>query len=300
MEQQKIGNDGNNDMSKYKVNMTYEPFSEEPEYIEANRAFIQDIDLISSRRVLDLACGIGVMTDLILEKKTDVAVIGLDLSRESLMLAKRHFSKPGVVQGANGEIITLVEGTADCLPSKDYSVDTVIMGNSIHLLPDTGRLVGEVYRVLRPGGIFAFNSSFYAGTMPRGTEKFHHEWVKQAASYILRKDLELRKQGLEGIPRKRGTVPGAFSKQWPSPREWTETLRNHGFQIQSVNERTVFMTQSNFEMIGAYGGFAKIILSGYPVEEASKALQATAGPALAAVNMQTVPRYWLEVVAVKK
>jgi ubiquinone/menaquinone biosynthesis C-methylase UbiE len=287
-------------MSKYNVSMTYEPFSEEPEYIEANRAFIQNIDLTSSRRVLDLACGTGVMTDLILEKKADVAVIGLDLSRESLMLAKRHFSKREVAQLVNGEIIILVEGSADCLPSKDYCVDTVIMGNSIHLLPDTGRLIGEVYRVLRPGGIFAFNSSFYAGTMPEGTEKFHHEWMKQAASHILRKDLELRKQGGGGIPRKRGTAQRAFTQYWFSPKEWTESLDDHGFQVQSVNERTVFMTQRNFEMIGAYGGFAKIILSGYPVEEASEALQATAGPALAAVKMQTVPRYWLEVVAVKK
>ena len=287
-------------MSKYKVNMTYEPFSEEPEYIEANRAFMQDIDLTSSRRILDLACGTGTMTNLILEKKTDVMVVGLDLSSESLTFAKRNFSKPEVVQGANGEIVTLVEGTADCLPYKDYSVDTVIMGNSIHLLPEAGRLVDEVCRVLRPSGGFAFNSSFYAGTMPKGSEKFHHEWVKQAASHILRKNLELRKQGLKGIPRKRGTVPGAFSQKWPSPQEWTDTLRDHGFGVESINERTVFMTQRNFEMIGAYGGFAKIILSGYPVEEASEALQAAAGPALTAVNMQTVPRYWLEVVAVKK
>ncbi|MBW2602896.1 MAG: class I SAM-dependent methyltransferase [Deltaproteobacteria bacterium] len=286
-------------MRKYTVNMTYEPFAKEPEYIEANRAFIKNIDLTSTRRILDLACGIGTMTGLIFEKKMDVTVSGLDLSRESLLIAKEHFATSGDTQVADRKTVILFQGTADCLPSKDQAVDMVIMGNAIHLLPDSAKLVGEVYRVLQPGGVFAFNSSFYAGTMPKGTEIFHHEWVKQAALYILRKDNKLRKQGLKGIPRKRGTVPGAFSKQWPSPEEWTKTLQDHGFAVQVMSERTVFMTQRNFETIGAYGGFAKVILSGYPVEEASEALQATAGPALAEVKMQTIPRLWLEVIAVK-
>lgn len=287
-------------MSMYEVNTTYEPFSKEPEYIEANRAFIQAIDLTSSRRVLDLACGIGTMTDLVLETKQDLIIVAVDLSRESLLLAKEHFTAAGLFSGDNGGMIALLQGTADCLPTKDQSVDTVIMGNSIHLLPDPGKLLDEIHRVLRPGCVFAFNSSFYAGTMPKGTEKFHHEWVKQAASYIMRKDVESRKQRVGGIQRKRGTVPVAFAIRWPSPEDWTERLEKHGFKVLGTNERTVAMTQRNFETIGAYAGFAKIILSGYPVQEASEALQATAGSALAAVNMQTVPRYWLEVIALRE
>jgi ubiquinone/menaquinone biosynthesis C-methylase UbiE len=176
-------------------------------------------------------------------------------------------------------------------------VDAVIMGNSIHLLPDFHQLLGEIRRVLFPDSVFAFNSSFYAGTMPAGTEGFNHEWIKQAAAYIMRKDLELRKQGKPGIKRKRGTVSSAFSKRWPTIDEWHEILEEHGFEIQSVHERTVMMTQHSFETIGAYGGFAEVILSGYPVAEASEALQATVAPALAAVDMLTVPRKWLEIVA---
>jgi len=123
--------------------------------------------------------------------------------------------------------------------------------------------------------------------------------VKQAATYIMQKDMHLRNQGLQGIRRKRGTVAGAFSMQWRSPQDWIQMLRTHGFEIQNVNERMMVMTQHNFEAIAAYGGFAKVILSGYPVEEASEALQATVEPALVAVDMQAVPRYWLEVVVTK-
>jgi ubiquinone/menaquinone biosynthesis C-methylase UbiE len=287
-------------MTEYHVNMTYEPFALEPEYIAANRAFIAGMALEKTTTVLDLACGIGTMTDLLLEKKREIIVAGIDISRESLTIAKEHFSRAGVFGAADAAVRTLVQASADCLPAGDLLFDAVIMGNSIHLLPDKDILLAEINRVLRPGGFLAFNSSFYAGTMPKGTEKFHHEWMKQAVAYIVRKDGELRRQGAPGIPRKRGTVPGAFSHHWPSAGEWREILDRHGFAVRSSNERTVMMTRSNFETIGAYGGFAKIILSGYPVAEASEALQATVAPSLAAVNMATVPRLWLEVIAEKR
>ena len=287
-------------MTKYKVNMTYEPFALEPEYIEANRAFIANMDLERSERILDLACGIGTMTELLLEKKKKIAVVGMDISRESLTLGKEHFSRTGEYGKADSAVLSFIQASADCLPAGNRFFDAVIMGNSIHLLPDKDILLEEIKRVLRPNGFLAFNSSFYAGTMPKGTEKFHHEWMKQAVAYVIRKDLELRKRGKKGIPRKRGTVPGAFSHHWPSGKEWQDILLRHGFEVLSTNERTVVMTRSNFETIGAYGGFAKIILSGYPVEEASEALQATVAPSLAAVNMKTVPRLWLEVIAGKK
>lgn len=287
-------------MKQYHVNMTYEPFAKEPEYIEANRAFVRNMDLGSVTSLLDLACGIGTMSELLYEQKPALDIVGIDLSRESLAIALEAFR--AVAQpGARGKgPLVFVQATADVLPCREANFDAVVMGNSIHMLPDPDRLLAEIRRVLRPGGFLAFNSSFYAGTMPKGTEKFHHEWVKQAVSYLVRKDLQLRREGKPGIPRKRGTVPGAFSHQWPSPGEWKQTLARHGFQVELLGERTVEMTQRNFECIGAYGGFAKVVLSGYPVEEASEALQATAGTALHEAGMTTVPRFWLEVITRKE
>lgn len=287
-------------MTQYKVNMTYEPFALEPEYIEANRSFISKMNFDKTQMLLDLACGIGTMTELVLEKKKGINVVGIDISRESLLIAKDHFAETGAYGKTGSAVLSLTQASADCLPTAGLLFDAVVMGNSIHLLPDKEALLSEIRRVLQPGGFLAFNSSFYAGTMPEGTEKFHHEWMKQAVSYIVRKDLKLRNQGEKGIPRKRGTVPGAFSHHWPSAKEWQSILENQGFEVVYTNERPVVMTQTNFETIGAYGGFAKIILSGYPVEEASEALQATVGPSLAAVDMETVPRLWLEILAVKK
>jgi ubiquinone/menaquinone biosynthesis C-methylase UbiE len=48
-------------MANTEVVTTYEPFSQEPEYLDANYRFLETLPLGSVRRVLDLACGTGTM-----------------------------------------------------------------------------------------------------------------------------------------------------------------------------------------------------------------------------------------------
>ena len=289
-------------MCAMEVNMTYEPFSKEPEYLDANKNFIQGLPLTDTRRILDLASGTGVMTDFLLERCPDLQqVVGVDLSRESLVIALEHFKKKRLIPPDKDKDlqIHLLQGTADIIPLADQSVEAVIMGNSIHMLPDENALLAEINRVMQPNGLFAFYSSFYAGTMPPGTEKVHHEWVKQAAMYLSKKSKELKAQGKPGIKRKRGTAKKAFSKPWPSISDWQKMLVKNGFTVKHVNEREVMMDQRCFETIGAYAGLASVLFSGYPVHYASEALQETAGLALEIVEMPLVPRLWLEVYAVK-
>ncbi len=287
-------------MCAVEVNMTYEPFSKEPEYVEANRAFVGTLPLDGIRTLLDLASGTGVMTGLLVEACPAIErILGVDLSLESMRIAQRRFREEEPL-ARRGILLQLLQGSADVLPVAGASMDAVIMGNSIHMLPDERALLREVARVLKPGGLFAFNSSFWAGTMPPGTEKVHHEWVKQAAIYLMDRDRELRRQGKPGIRRKRGTAKKAFSKPWLSIDDWRARLEEAGFAVRRVDRRTVLMNRRCFETIGAYAGLASVLFSGYPVQLASEALQETAGPTLEAMGMPEVPRLWLEVTAVKE
>ena len=52
-------------------------------------------------------------------------------------------------------------------------------------------------------------------------------------------------------------------------------------------------------LVGAYGGLAEVLMSGYPVEIASECLQEAAGRAFRNAGIKEVERYWLEVTAVK-
>jgi ubiquinone/menaquinone biosynthesis C-methylase UbiE len=288
------------------VNTSYEAHSAEPEYIETNRGLIGSLDLSGVSRLLDLACGTGLLADLVLEVRPRITVCGLDLDRQQLQLTEERFREKGLYAG-NGAFggprglpsFILLEGSADTLPCASGLMDAVLMGNSIHNLPDRDRLIGEIRRVLRPGGLFAFNSAFYAGTYVPGTEKFHQAWVKEALLYVMNRDREMRARGEPGLKRKRGTVSRASARRWLLPKEWKAVVESGGLKVTRVHEREVRMTRRSYETVGSYGGFASVVLAGYPIELACEALQAAVQPALDQTGFTTVPARWLEMTAVK-
>jgi ubiquinone/menaquinone biosynthesis C-methylase UbiE len=304
------------------IDMSYEPFSREPEYIEANRAFIRALGLTRHMQILDLACGTATMTDLMLENlfapdgwdvlpgrgQLDVnglRVVGLDLSRESLLLGQEHLAALGFLVRQKDlrepheavHLVDLLKGTAESLPIADDSCDLVIMGNAIQLVGNRDALFSEVKRVLRPGGSFAFNTSFYAGTYCEGTEHVYLRWVQEASAYLARRSAELKAAGLPTIKRERGKTARAFSRPWLSSADYAREMEKHGLRVQNIHERTVMLNQRCFETIGAYAGLAKVLLSGYPVRLACEALEYAAGPTLEITGMPSVPRFWLEMVA---
>src|ERR1700730_8673353 len=99
-------------------------------------------------------------------------------------------------------------------------MDAAVMGNAIHIFDNKEELLNEVRRVLRPAGVFAFNSSFYAGTFAPGTEQFYLEWMKQAVTYVRDRDVEQRRMGMAGVTRKKGLASPAFSRPWLAIREY--------------------------------------------------------------------------------
>lgn len=92
-------------------------------------------------RVLELAAGTGVLTlGLASHCKTLVAT---DFSRD--MLRKIKSKNPP----AN---VLLRFADAQNLKYSSESFDTVVIGNALHIVPDPRAVLGEIYRVLKPGG----------------------------------------------------------------------------------------------------------------------------------------------------
>jgi ubiquinone/menaquinone biosynthesis C-methylase UbiE len=276
--------------------------------VEGNRAFVKMLPLGSAATVLDLACGTGTISRLMLEENPRLTIFGLDLSRESLLLGRSDYLDEGFTsaglslerEGPGPARVVLVEGSADVLPFREEWADLVFMGHSIHNLPDLDKLLGEIVRVMKKGATFHFNSSFYAGSQAPGTDAFYQHWWKGAMRWILEKDRELRKAGQPGIKRVRGTAGRAFSYRWLSGDEWREALERHGLEVTRAEERTIMMSPGAFETVGSYSGLAAVMVSGYPVEIASEALQRAVRPAFEAVGAAEIPRLWLEMSAVAR
>ena len=89
-------------------------------------------------RTLDLGCGTGRNLPLL---PPGIVAIGLDPSWHVLVRARRRAPH-----------VALVMGSAEALPFRAASFDTVLSGLVFCSVPDPDRGLGEVKRVLRQGG----------------------------------------------------------------------------------------------------------------------------------------------------
>jgi SAM-dependent methyltransferase len=96
-------------------------------------------------RVLDVACGTGVLTrEAAVRAGPSGAVTGLDLSPEMLAVAARLSPE-----------LRWQQGSADALPFPDQSLDAVVSQFGLMFFPDPVAGLREMMRVLVPGGRLA-------------------------------------------------------------------------------------------------------------------------------------------------
>jgi len=107
---------------------------------------IRGIDL-KAKDVLEVGCGRGGGGSFLIRYYQPHSYTGVDLSGRAIAWCKETHVLPGA---------QWLQGRADILPLSDASVDVVVNVESSHCYPSMADFLTEVYRVLRPGGYFAF------------------------------------------------------------------------------------------------------------------------------------------------
>ncbi|MGN6749894.1 MAG: class I SAM-dependent methyltransferase [Xanthobacteraceae bacterium] len=104
--------------------------------------------LVPSRglRWIDVGCGTGAFTELVVERCAPVGVAGVDPSEAQLSFARTR---------RLGAVAKFQQGDALALPFSDESFDAAVMALVIFFIPDPAKSIDEMVRVVRPGGIVA-------------------------------------------------------------------------------------------------------------------------------------------------
>ena len=97
--------------------------------------------------ILDLGTGPGYLPIEITKQSPTIKVVGIDLSRRLIHMARANALKAGLSDKLDFEV-----GNAAGLRFEDASFDMVISTGMLHSLKDPVRVFKEIYRVLKKGG----------------------------------------------------------------------------------------------------------------------------------------------------
>lgn len=120
---------------------------------------IDRLGLRPSDKLLDLGCGEG-RHSISAFLKSDIQVVGLDLSAKDLATAKGRLTDFNI-HADKIERCSFIQGSGFTLPFADHTFDQVICSEVLEHIIEYEKVLGEIKRVLKPGGVFAVSVPRY-------------------------------------------------------------------------------------------------------------------------------------------
>jgi ubiquinone/menaquinone biosynthesis C-methylase UbiE len=261
---------------------SFTPFTRHPFFTQVNRWIIEKVICPGRKVIVDLGCGPGAVTELILDRvgeaEPTARVIGVDPSPSAIAKARAAISS---------RVAEFVQGSAEWLSKLVKSADAVVFLNAIHLVRDKAQVLGEIRRVLKPAGVLAFNTTFFNGAYVEGTGGFWRRWIVRSVQALKEK----------GIAVRHTHDAKATAMEWLTPEQYGSLCEAAGLHPTTVELVRVQMPPESLADIGRFSLFIEGALPGVPLEEGSAALQVGLARTLDELKVETVPRNWLEVVA---
>jgi ubiquinone/menaquinone biosynthesis C-methylase UbiE len=112
-------------------------------YLDASlRMTMEVVGELPAERVLDVACGTGLLLEVLADRPDDSELVGVDRVPAMLEVARRRI----------GHGATLLECDAAKLPFDDASFQLAIITNALHYFPDADAALREIRRVISASG----------------------------------------------------------------------------------------------------------------------------------------------------
>ncbi len=272
--------------------LSFEEFSEQPEYVEVNRGLIKQfvLRLPGNFCLVDVATGTGLIPRLLIEeaikenKKGEI--IGVDPNVTSLNIARRN------ILGPRGISVKFIEGFGQDLKQllngiiPPGGVDGVSILDALHEIrkdEDKVEVIGAMTDILKPGGLLTFNSAFTTEGIlmdPMGWGKW-----------------KLRAMGILGGKRDRQVQVMPIH----SPETYKRMIENAGLKVILEAKQIVNLTKEALLAISKYPAFFRGALEDMRGQESVPDIEKSNAliQALEELGVPALPRVWYEIIAQK-
>ena len=261
----------------------FNAFANLPFYSTINSEFIKLAKIDDKKSIVDLGCGTGNITKLILERirsAKDSVIYAVDSSKSALRPAANELERSKIVKFIHSEVQNLTDAIVE-------KADAMVYCNSIHYIHDKEKLLRDIKDKLNNKGVLAFNTSFYDGSHPEEAQEFYRKWMFRAIR-LLYKDYQLK-------PLRSDKVS---SRRQLSPEDYIKLLKDTGFKVEYVKATSYNVPVDGFHYISEFKDWIEGILPGVPLEYGKKTLQKSLRQILKEMELVTVPRNWLSVRAI--
>jgi ubiquinone/menaquinone biosynthesis C-methylase UbiE len=257
--------------------------AQRPMYEACPRWLVEHCGIGESSTVVDLGCGSGIVTQLLLKRfghAPHFRVIAIDPSEWELNIARARISDNRV---------TFIQGRAqEARGIINAEVDAVLLCNVLHqvLLTERRSVFEGAFALVRPGGLVGANTLFYNGGIEAQTRPFYLRWMAEAREYLARASVSWHP------PR---DVPVALQRL--SPQQHRDLLQSLGYEDIEIEEVQFDWRLEDWEALSKYSVFIQGALSpDIDLSMGSKALIEAARVAYRALGLETVRRGWLHCV----
>jgi ubiquinone/menaquinone biosynthesis C-methylase UbiE len=260
----------------------YEDFTRHAFYQAVNDQLVALANLRPGQIVVDIASGTGALLrpilDCIQAGGAPGKVYAVDHDAGALEAARQRY-------GENG--ISYLVADATELAGLVDRADAVFCANSLHMIDNKIGIFEAVRKILQPGGVFAFNTTFFEGSVPQATRRFYLVWMLKARQLLKSEHIEAVRVRGERVASLRQLTAGQYHRM----------LEEFGFLVRHLEMPVANMPQESFEDISEFPDFASGANLGVPIAQATSALRRAVDQAFRALDLTVVPRRWLQVIA---
>lgn len=141
------------------------PFLQQWVYRPPHNEVIAQLRNHAARKIADIACGTGILSDRIQRELNPDEIYGVDMSDGMLSQAR-----------AKSDRVQWLRGPAEQLPFDDGALDAVVTTSAFHFF-DQPAALREFHRVLAPGGLVAVSA--LSTRQPRLQSSAQNRWKPQ-------------------------------------------------------------------------------------------------------------------------